>query len=174
MYNWGAASGKPLWMTETSGFDNDMNGAISLGKAMYTAITYGNVSAWVFWSLSQGTLDGYSLMSSSGTKSKRYFVSKNLYHYVRPGAYRISATAPGQSNIYPMAFKHDTENSQTIVLINDNSTGTAITLSGNGLPAQFSMFTTSETDDCKDYGTINTSEGVLLPAKSVVTLYKKN
>src|SRR5205085_12199144 len=111
MYNWGAPSAKPLWMTETSGFANDMSGAISLGKAMYTAITYGNVSAWMFWELSQASIDEYSLMSSSGAKSKRYYVSKNLYRYVRPGAYRISAIAPGQSNIYPMAFKHDTENS---------------------------------------------------------------
>lgn len=174
MYNWGAATGKPLWMTETSGFNNDLSGAVSLGKAMYTAITYGNVSAWVFWSLSQGTLDGYSLMSSSGTKSKRYYVSKNLYHYVRPGAYRISATAPAQSNIYPMAFKHDTENSQTIFIVNDNTTSTAIKLSGSGLPAQFSIYTTSDTDDCKDNGVINTGDGILLPPKSVVTFYKKN
>jgi len=161
-------------MTETSGFENNMNGAISLGKAMYTAITYGNVSAWVFWSLSQGTLDAYSLMSSSGTKSKRYYVSKNLYRYVRPGAYRVSATAPDQSSIYPLAFKHDTENSQTIVLINDSTISRATKLSGSGLPAQFSMYTTSDTDDCKEYGMINTSDGILLPPKSVVTLYKKN
>jgi len=174
MYNWGAPSGKPLWMTETSGFENDMNGAISLGKAMYTAVTYGNVSAWVFWELSQGTLDAYSLMSSSGVKSKRYYVSKNLYRYVRPGAYRISATAPDQSSIYPLAFKHDTENSQTIVLINDSTITRAVKLSGNGLPSQFSVYVTSATDDCKDYGTINTNDGILLSPKSVVTLYKKN
>jgi O-glycosyl hydrolase len=174
MYNWGAPSGKPLWMTETSGFANDMNGAISLCKAMYTAITYGNISAWLFWELSQGTVDEYSLMSSSGAKSKRYFVSKNLYRYVRPGAYRISATAPDQRNVYPMAFKQDTENSQTIVLINDNTEGMAVKLSGSGLPVQFSMYTTSEDDDCKDYGAINSNEGILLPPKSVVTLYKAN
>jgi len=174
MYNWGAPLGKPLWMTETSGFENNMDGAISLGKAMYTAITYGNVSTWVFWSLSQGTLDAYSLMSSSGAKSKRYYVSKNLYRYVRPGAYRISATAPDQSGVYPMAFKHDVENSQTIVLINDSTISRAIKLSGSSLPSQFSMHTTSDTDDCKDYGMINSSDGILLPPKSVVTLYKKN
>ena len=174
MYNWGAPSGKPLWMTETSGFENDMNGAISLGKAMYTAITYGNVSAWIFWSLSTGTLDAYSLMSSSGVKSKRYYTSKNLYHYVRPGAYRIGAAAPDQSSIYPLAFKHDTENSETIVLINDSTITRAVRLSGSGLSTQFSMFVTSATDDCKDYGIINTIDGILLPSKSVITLYKKN
>lgn len=174
MYNWGAPLGKPLWMTETSGFENDMNGAISLGKAMYTAITYGNISAWVFWSLSTGTLDAYCLMSSSGAKSKRYYASKNLYRYVRPGAYRISATAPDHSSIYPLAFKHDTENSQTIVLINDTTITRAVKISGSGLPTQFIMYVTSAADDCKDYGTVNTADGILLPSKSVVTLYKKN
>jgi hypothetical protein len=93
---------------------------------------------------------------------------------VRPGAYRIKATAPEQSSIYPMAFKHDTENSLTIVLINDSTISKAVKLSGDALPSQFSMYVTSATDDCKDHGTINTSDGILLPAKSVVTLYKRN
>ncbi|MEJ7588228.1 MAG: PKD domain-containing protein [Ferruginibacter sp.] len=70
MYDWGAPSGKPLWMTETSGFENNMKGALDLSKAMYTALTYGNVSAWLFWTLSTSTLDAYSLMSSNGLKAK--------------------------------------------------------------------------------------------------------
>ena len=174
MYNWGAKYNMPLWMTETSGFSNDMKGAMDLSKAMYTAIAFGNVSEWLHWSLSTGTLDQYSLMSSSGIKSKRYYVSKNFYNYVRPGAYRISASAPDQSNIYPLAFKHDIENSQTIILINDSTVSKAVKLSGDGLAEQFSMYVTSANDDCKDYGIFNTSDGFLLPANSVITLYKKN
>ncbi len=174
MNSWGAQYGKPLWMTETSGFSNDFKGAMDLAKAMYTAINFGNISAWLFWSLSTGNLDEYCLMSSSGTKSKRYFVSKNFYRYIRPGAYRISVSAPEQTNIYPLAFKHDIENSQTIILINDNTIDKAIKLSGAGLPSQFEMYVTSEVEDCKDDGAVNTSDTVLLPASSVVTLYKKN
>jgi len=174
MYSWGANYSMPLWMTETSGFSNDMKGAMDLGKAMFTAITFGNVSAWLYWSLSTGTLDQYSLMSSSGIKSKRYYVSKNFYRYVRPGSWRISASASDQSNIYPLAFKHDIENSQTIILINDSTVSKAVKLSGDGLPEQFSMYITSANDDCQDYGIFNTSDGFLLPANSVITLYKKN
>lgn len=174
MYSWGAQYGKPLWMTETSGFSNDFKGAMDLAKAMYTAINFGNVSAWLFWELSQQNVDAYSLMSSSGDKSKRYFVSKNFYRYVRPGAYKISATAAEQANIYPLAFKHDAENSETIVLINDNAAARTIKLSGNGLPSQLNMYVTSETEDCKDDGIVNSSNAILLPANSVITLYKKN
>jgi glucuronoarabinoxylan endo-1,4-beta-xylanase len=174
MYSWGARYDKTLWMTETSGFSNDFKGAMDLAKAMYTAINFGNVSAWLFWELSQQNMDAYSLMSSSGEKSKRYFVSKSFYRYLRPGAYRIKATVADQTNIYPLAFKHDTENSQTIVLINDNTTARAIKLSGAGLSPQFEMYVTSETEDCKDDGAVNSSNAILLPANSIITLYKRN
>ncbi|MEP7143691.1 MAG: PKD domain-containing protein [Ferruginibacter sp.] len=174
MYNWGTPSGKPLWMTETSGFANDINGAISLSKAMYTALAYGNVSAWLFWTLSTSTLDSYSLMSSAGAKSKRYYTSKNFYRYIKPGAYRVGASVAGQSGIYPLAFKQDAENEQTIIFINDSTASGAIKLSGAGLPLTYSMFVTNENDDCKDYGSVNTKDAILLPPRAVITLYKKN
>ncbi|HRH59111.1 MAG TPA: PKD domain-containing protein, partial [Chitinophagaceae bacterium] len=174
MYSWGAAYGIPLWMTETSGFSNDMKGAMDIAKAMYTAINFGNISAWLHWELSQQTLDEYSLMSSSGQKSKRYYASKNFYRYVRPGDYRIQASADASANIYPLAFKNDTAATNTIVLINDNAADRAIKLSGAALPAQFEMFVTSATDDCKSYSTVNSSDNILLPANSVITLYHKN
>jgi O-glycosyl hydrolase len=113
-------------------------------------------------------------MNSSGSKSKRYYVSKNFYRYVRPGDIRIEALAAGESNIYPLAFKNDTAHTNTIVLINDNAESKAVNLTGSSLPSGFSIFTTSATDDCKDYGTVNTSGGFLLPPNSVSTLYKKN
>jgi glucuronoarabinoxylan endo-1,4-beta-xylanase len=174
MYGWGAAYNMPLWMTETSGFSNDMKGAIDLSKAMYTAINFGNVSAWLFWEISQSTLDSYSLMSSSGEKSKRYYVSKNFYRYVRPGDNRIKCTADDNSNIYALAFKNDTAKTTTIVLINDNASDKAVQLSGSNLPLQFNKYITDETEDCKDDGTVNSSDIFTIPANSVVTLYKKN
>lgn len=174
MYGWGGAYGKPLWMTETSGFENSHVGAMKLAKAMYTAMKYGNVSAWVFWSLSATTLDAYSLMSSSGEKSKRYYVSKNFYKYIRPGAVRVDAAASDANNIYALAFQHIADNSTTLVLINDAASAKAIKLAGGSLPTQFNMYVTSADDNAKDYGMVNSSDAVLLPPASVVTLYKKN
>lgn len=173
MYNWGAPYNKPLWMTETSGFSNDYAGAMDLAKAMYTALNYGNVSAWVFWTLSTATLDSYSLMSSSGTKSKRYYVSKNFYRYIRPGAVRIKAETGG-AGILPLAFRHVADNSQTIVLINANDQSVFITLSGAGLFSQYNMYTTTAADNCADIGLVNSNKTLSLPPNSVVTLYKKN
>jgi glucuronoarabinoxylan endo-1,4-beta-xylanase len=174
MYNWGAAYNIPLWMTETSGYQNDWSGAMSLAKAIYTALRHGNVAAWVYWSLSTGTLDEYCLMSSSGQKSKRYFISKNFYRYIRPGAKRVQADAAEETKIYPLAFKHDAQQATTIVLINDNNIPKAVKLNATGLPGQLKQFNTSSTQDCADAGTVNSNENIVLHSNSVTTLYWKN
>ncbi|MEO5592416.1 MAG: PKD domain-containing protein [Chitinophagaceae bacterium] len=173
MFGWGAQYGKPLWMTETSGYKNDWSGALALSKAMYTALKFGNVSAWLFWTLSSSTLDEYSLMSSSGAKSSRYYTSKNYYRWIRPGAIRIDADAVAGSKIYPLAFMHAANKETTMVLINDNTQPMVIKLGGTVLPATFNQFNTTATDNCIDAGVINSADNILLPAGSVVTLYKK-
>jgi O-glycosyl hydrolase len=173
MYNWGALYNMPLWMTETSGYANTPDGAIDLSKAMYIALKYGNASAWVFWSISTTNLDAYSLMSSAGMKSKRYYVSKNFYQYIRPGAKRFEVNSPDTDKLLPLAFNHSGNYSTTLVIINtDKDSGMPIKLTGAGIPSQLSMFVTSNNDDCKSYGMVNSDGVILLPANSVVTLYK--
>jgi glucuronoarabinoxylan endo-1,4-beta-xylanase len=173
MYNWGSAYNMPLWMTETSGYPNTQDGAVDLSKAMYIALNYGNASAWIFWSLSTSNLDAYSLMNSAGIKSKRYYASKNFYRYIRPGAKRFEISSTDTDKLLPLAFSHSGDQSTTLVIINDNKdSGMPIRVTGTGIPSQLSMFVTSKDDDCKNYGTVNTSDIILLPANSIVTFYK--
>ena len=103
MYGWGQPYNLPLWMTETSGYKNNNDGAIDLAKAMYTALRHGNIETWVFWSLSEENASEYSLITSNGVKSKRYFASKQYYRYVRPGAVRVE-TATSDADLLPLAF----------------------------------------------------------------------
>ncbi|MDP4214242.1 MAG: glycoside hydrolase family 30 beta sandwich domain-containing protein [Bacteroidota bacterium] len=174
MYSWGAAYGKPLWMTETSGFPDDFNGAMALGKAMLTAIKFGNVSAWLFWQLSQSKTDEFSLMNTAGAKSKRYYVSKNFYKFIRPGAIRFSAEAPDGSNVYAVAFRNSTDGSIVLVLINDDPKQVKqIKLSPAGLPTSFELYSTTITDNCADKGMVNTEKIFTIPANSVVTLVSR-
>jgi len=173
MYNWGKPYNKPLWMTETSGFSNDFKGAMDLSKAMYTALNYGNVSAWLFWELSQSNIDEFALMSTSGTKSKRYYVSKNFYRYIRPGAVRFSIDLSTDAKIYPLAFYNAVSNSTTIVLINDNPTDKVIHIPATALPTSYEMFVTSSAHDCEDIGAADLSGNLILPANSVITLVSK-
>jgi glucuronoarabinoxylan endo-1,4-beta-xylanase len=148
---------------------------MDLAKAMYTAIKFGNASAWLFWSLSTSNLDAYSLMNSSGVKSKRYHVSKNFYRYIRPGAVRIDASAAEESKIYPLAFRNAGQNTNTIILINDNKEeGKAVRLIGTDSAAQYKMYTTSASDDTADKGLVKGNDIILIPANCVVTLYNEN
>lgn len=167
MYGWGAAHGLPLWMTETSGYSNDLAGAISLNNAMYTALRFGNVSAWVFWSLSGEGLSGYNLISNNGLKSKRYFVSKQYYRYVRPGAVRVEAST-ANADILPLAFVKD--GLTTLVISNVGNTETPVQIKGDGTSAQYKVFRTSATENCKELTNVKAGERIVLPAQSVVTL----
>ncbi len=174
MYSWGAQYGKPLWMTETSGFSNDFNGAMDLSKAMYTAIKFGNVSAWLFWALSQSNIDAYSLMSSSGAKSKRYYVSKNFYRYIRPGSIRFSIDAADDSGVHVVAFKNNMANTKTIVLINDNASDSKlIQLPAEIAPSGFNIYLTSAEKNCENVGTVDAGQPFMLPVGTVMTLVSK-
>jgi glucuronoarabinoxylan endo-1,4-beta-xylanase len=173
MYNWGAAYNMPLWMTETSGYPNTQDGAVDLSKAMYIALKYGKASAWVFWTLSTSNLDAYSLMNSAGVKSKRYYASKNFYRYIRPGARRFEISSMNNDKLLPLAFNHAADGNTTLVIINDNKdSGMPIRLTGPGIPAEMTMFVTSKDDDCKNYGTVKSSDVIFLPASSIVTFHK--
>lgn len=169
MYNWGAPYNMPLWMTETSGYENTLDGAIDLSKAMYIALRFGNISAWVFWTMSTTQLDAYSLMNADGVKSKRYFISKNYYRYIRPGAQRIYAES-NTNTILPLAFQQSVNNSSVLVITNTSNSGKVFRLTGNGLADTYNVLITDETRDCSSAATISSGDIILIPAKSVITL----
>lgn len=172
MYNWGAPHNIPLWMTETSGYDPNLSGAMKLSTAMYTALRFGNVSAWVFWTTSTGgALNGYALMTSNGLKGKTYFASKNFYRYIRPNAVRVGAES-ADNEVLPLAFNNN--GVVTVVLINRGNTNKTMKLSGANLPTQFKQFRTSDAEDCKEVGTPKSTEAFILPPNSITTLFSGN
>lgn len=172
MYNWGAPYNIPLWMTETSGFKNDWNGAMDLAEAIYTALRHGNVSAWVFWAMSEPTITEYNLVSSSLQKSKRYFTSKQFYKFIRPGTVRVEASSTDE-NVAVIAFKHPVTNKSTILLLNVGSSDKLVRVKGAGLPTQLEAYRSSATEDCKTIGEFNSDKLLTLPANSITTLYSK-
>ena len=172
MYGWGAPHGKPLWMTETSGFENNWDGALQLAQGMYTALRYGNISAWVYWSLSTETPGNYSLVGG-GQPGKQFYASKQFYRYIRPGALRAACNAT-DSDVLPLAFQHPGNGSQTIVLINRAEIGKGIRLGGAGLAPEFGAFRSSQSENCVALPAVSADQVIFLPAKSIMTLYKEN
>ncbi|MBC7890801.1 MAG: PKD domain-containing protein [Sphingobacteriaceae bacterium] len=165
IFGWGQPHNLPLWMTETSGYDNDLGGAIKLANAIYIALRYGNASAWLFWTLSTQEIGKESLMSTAGQKSKRFFVSKQFYRYVRPGARRIGASSE-TANVLALAFQESGKT--TLVLINQNSGDQVVRLTG--ISGKWSQLTTAANLDCAKIAEGQSSDRLLLPATSVSTV----
>ncbi len=167
---------KKAWMTETSGYVDDWEGANSkpgafgLANDIHTALYYGDLSAWVYWQGSGlGGINEYNLMSDL-VVGKKYYASKNFYRFIRPGAVRLATTSPDAS-IALTAYEHVANGTHTIVLLNNATTSKTINLAmtGSGLPSSFQMFVTSASRNCELVGTVSTSS-ITLPARSVVTL----
>ena len=169
---------KKVWMTETSGYTDQWletggtPGALNLAMDIYSGLEYGNINAWVWWQGSE--LDGigeYNLMKGA-TGGKKYYVSKQFYRYIRPGAIRIK-TSSDDGSIFAIAFMHETNGTMTIIVINSSADDKYLTFGGEGLPSSFSLYqTTSGTDNCTQTGTANPGAGnkFIVPALSIITL----
>ena len=174
--HFGDPMGKRQWMTETSGYQDSWTatpGAFSLALDMMSGLNNGNMSGWVFWQGSEnpGSTSGIGefVLMNGAVKGKKYYVSKQFYRYIRPGAVRVAATSTN-SNVFVSAYQHTAQGTHTIVLINTAATAQSVTLGGAGLPASFTIFRTSATDNAAEVGTYITGSVLSLPARSVVTL----
>ena len=173
-------SGKPTWMTETSGFEDrwlsetNQPGALDLGLAIHAALNFGNISAWVWWQGSQlNELGRYNLMQGEANPGKRYHVSKQFFRYIRPGAERVGLQYNDNDGVFATAYQHNEMDTFTIVAINTNSEPVKIILEGGQLPSQFDQYvTTAGLNTGKTEG-VNADE-ITLPALSIVTLVHGN
>lgn len=169
---------KPVWMSETSGYVDSWAGsglkpgALSLAMDIYSALAYGNISAWIWWQGSQsGDISEYNLMNGINV-GKRYYTSKHFYRYIRPGAVRVKAVSD-DNEVFVTAYEHVSKGTNTLVIINAGSAEKAISLDGIDLPEEYSIYlTTSGDENCNLKGVFNTikSNSFTMPAKSIVTL----
>lgn len=169
---------KPLWMTETSGYvdtwvPSSGSGALDLANTIYAALKYGHLSGWVWWQGSQlDEINAYDLMLGTAQRSKRYYVSKQFYRFIRPGA-RMVKVDSADEGILAVAFEHTGMSAFTAVLINTTAQPRTVTLTGAGIPATLEQFTTTSTLDCVDAGSV-AAGAITLPPSSVNTVVSGN
>lgn len=162
-----ASAGKPLWMTETSGYDDSWGGAFELAEMIYAALKHGRIAAWVWWQLSENTSNSVYVFMYNGQPTKRYYVHKQYYRYIRPDAVMVDAES-SDSLLFSLAFHHKQNNTLTVVLINSNSGSRTVTLSGSDLPS-FTAYRTTSSQNCANVGSVTGS--IELPGSSITTLY---
>ena len=167
----------PIWMTETSGYVDTIEagatlpGALDLAQSIYAALYHGHLSGWVWWQgseLGAGMPSEFDLMSSVTKRGKKYYVSKNYYRYIRPGAQMVQA-ASDDTEVLVAAFDHDAAKTFTVIAINGGTASKSVTLTGANLPAAFQAYRTSATEDCADVGAMPATT-ITLPARSITSL----
>jgi O-glycosyl hydrolase len=158
--------GKPLWMTETSGYPQTFEGAMNLAKSIYLALRFGNVSSWVYWGISGDPGSEFALMAN-GIPTPLYYASKQFYKFVTPGSIRVQAVST-DNEVLPLAFKNPRDGSMSVVLINADSQEKEFSLSLPVGPSSFDLYRTSAAEDCSFIGAVNGT--VTLPPLSISTL----
>jgi glucuronoarabinoxylan endo-1,4-beta-xylanase len=132
------AAGLEFWETEIYDTDNTtdpgMGSALKIAGMIHAALTVANVNAWHYWWVYGG--NNQDLLTSPGNPTKRLWIMGNYSRYVRPGYYRVGATASPTSGVSVTAFYKAAADSLIIVAINSNTSATSQAFSLTGVTGQ--------------------------------------
>jgi len=170
-------------MTETSGFfenwetTKDTPGAMDLAIAIHSALTHGNVSAWVWWQGGEMNRKDFTqfFLVAGGQPGKRYYVSKHFYRFIRPGAKRVEIETKTDCNgLLCSAFNHDGNETFTIVMVNTTDEEYTVSLPTDDLPEKYDCYRSTEdpNENCSFIGKVDAKYVQILP-QSVTTLHYK-
>lgn len=173
IYDWAQAGNyqNKTWMTETSGHADNWDGAMTLAGNIFNALHCGQASAWVFWTFSESSGSAEYGLVVGNRPSSRYYVSKQYYKFIRPGAVRVEASSEA---IPVMAFNDEQNKTISIVLFNNTDQVQSLEIKGEALPSEWDIYTTSESRNCELQGKVGQDGLILIPPSSLVTLHGDN
>ena len=120
--------GKQVWMTEHFVDNNADNwtGALNLAKEIHNCMV-NNFSTYTFWYIRRyyGLIGDGTNGTTVGQITKRGYAMSQFSQLVRPGWWRVEATANPTSDVYVTAYNSGWY--KTIVVINDKSTPVTLT-----------------------------------------------
>ena len=174
----GIGTDKPSWMTEASGFTDSWADSLRLAGSIQDAMVYGNVSAYVYWGISNKTSNGEALTTGTDTTSNRYETFKHFSAFVRPGAQRLTTRGGDPDGVYVSAFRDGSAHTLTAVAINEADKKEILHLNVAGLNlAQFDYGYVSTADTpwqkLKPVAVVDGVATLAMPAGSIFTLVAK-
>jgi len=161
---------RPLWMTETSGYDQHWAGAMDYAKAIHLALRYGQVSGWVYWTMRSDN-PPYSLYARDGSPSDLLYAMKQYARHIRPGAVQIGS-ASDDEELLVTSFLHREDRTLTTVMVNAGESRKKVAIRGEGsnFPDNYRVYRSSEGERAVDLGTHAAGETLYMPGNSIVTL----
>ncbi|HEX7452607.1 MAG TPA: hypothetical protein VF294_09995, partial [Polyangiaceae bacterium] len=165
------ATGKERWMTEhytdSTTDANSWPNALGVASELHNAMVTGQFNLYTWWYIKRS----YGFINN-GAVTKRGWCIAHWSKFVRPGFYRVDATAAPTAGVSVSAYKGDT--SVVIVVVNTNTSSKPLTITVDGSSiSSFTHYTTSSTKSMANDGKVTASNGslsVTLDASSVTTL----
>lgn len=155
------AAGKPLWMTETSGYDGSWAQAFETARALHLALRHGRVAGWVYWYYAGNVL-------RDGAPTPLFYTLESYYRFIRPGATQVGSSAT-DANVLVTAFRRGA--TLTVVLMNNAPKESRLSLqvTGGALPSPLAAYRTSEHENVAKLGRVDPA-ALVLPGRSITTL----
>ena len=159
--------GKELWQTEHYFDDDSIGNVMALGKEINDCMVDASMNAYVYWWITWPN----GLADSNGTIFKRAYALGQYAKYVRPGYYRVDATASPASNVSVSAYTGD--NKVVIVAVNTgNSSVDQNFVVSSEITSEVSSWQTSASANMApgdSYQASNGSFSASLPGQSITT-----
>ena len=135
------SAGKERWMTEhytdSTTDANSWPNALGVATEIHHAMVEGQFNAYTWWYIKRS----YGPINN-GTATKRGWCMAQFSKFIRPGFYRVDATASPMSGVYLSAYKSDTD--VVVVVVNTSSSTQSLTVAINGSSiSSYERFTTS-------------------------------
>jgi glucuronoarabinoxylan endo-1,4-beta-xylanase len=159
--------GKELWQTEHYFDDDSIGNIMSLAKEIHNCMVTASMNAYVYWWI----VAGNGLANSGGTIFKRAYTLGQYAKYVRPGYYRVDATASPATNVNVSAYTG--ESKVVIVVVNSGTSAVNqnFVLRG-GTASQVSSWQTTSSANMtagQDYPVSNGAFTASLAGQSITT-----
>ncbi|HVZ87322.1 MAG TPA: MYXO-CTERM sorting domain-containing protein [Polyangia bacterium] len=165
-------AGKERWMTEhytdsTTDADSWPN-ALGVATELHHAMVDGQFNLYTWWFI----VRSYGPIKPAGTVSKRGWCMAQFSKFIRPGFYRVDATATPVAGVYLSAYTSNTD--VVVVVVNTNNATASLDIAINGSNiSSYDRFTTSGSKSLSNDGQVTAPNGALtlsLDAESVTTL----
>jgi glucuronoarabinoxylan endo-1,4-beta-xylanase len=163
----GRPLGKKAWMTEHYVDTDNMSDCVKLMKELHDCMVTGNMNGYVYWWITWPN----GLADASGTIFKRAYILGQFAKYIRPGYYRVDATATPATNVYVSAYTGD----KKVVIVAVNAGTGAVSQKftiQNGTVVKLSSWQTSSSANMaagQDYQVSGGSFTASLPGQSITT-----
>lgn len=177
IHNYGLSVHMTEWAIAQGDNADTMDAALNTAKTIYTDLTSMNCDTWSWWLAcgGGGYADGivyYSQENNIYETNLRLWAMGNFAQFTT-GATRIGVnTSHLPSGLSAMAFRKN--NSLIYTVINENYSGTSLSLAGLPAGAQGKMYVTSDEYRLEQIGYAVADNAVTLPARSIVTFVFDN